>query len=117
MKTMKRANSVTVTLSATLLFCAVSAVASQPEIIDLPETLCCCPEPPAAPECTMLDNFSEKLARIEARIGELTLELNRLVWETYFDYAEQARIVPDIMTYPGLDYSALCDTVLSLIHI
>ena len=79
---MKRANSVTVTLSATLLFCAVSAVASQPEIIDLPETLCCCPEPPAAPECTMLDNFSEKLARIEARIGELTLELNRLVWET-----------------------------------
>mgnify|MGYP000757423989 FL=1 len=111
MKTMKRANSVTVTLSATLLFCAVSAVASQPEIIDLPETLCCCPEPPAAPECTMLDNFSEKLARIEARIGELTLELNRLVWETYFDYAEQACIVPDIMTYPGLDYSALCDTV------
>ena len=38
-------------------------------------------------------------------------ELNRLVWETYFDYAEQARIVPDIMTYPGLDYSALCDPV------
>lgn len=64
----------------------------------------------------MLDNFSEKLARIEARIGELTLELNRLVWETYFDYAEQARIVPDIMTYPGLDYSALCDTVSAIAY-
>lgn len=111
MKTMKKAASATVALSAVLLFCAAPAVASQPEIIVLPETLCCCPEPQSAPECVLPESSSEKLARIEARIGELALDLNRLVWETYLDYAEQARIVPGIMTYPGLDYRAVCDTV------
>lgn len=111
MKTMKKAIFATVALCTALLFRAASAAAGNPEIIALPETLCCCPEPQAAPECVLPENSSEKLARIEARIGELTLDLNRLVWETYLDYAEQTRIVPGIMTYPGLDYRAVCDTV------
>lgn len=108
---MKKACLAAVALCAGLQFCAVSAAAGNPEITALQERVCVCAEPRANPEYAAPESSAEKLARLEARIGELTLDLNRLVWESYLDYAEQTRTLPYIMNYPGLDYRALCDSV------
>lgn len=54
---------------------------------------------------------AEVLVRLDERIDCLALELNRITWECYFEYAEQVRITPDIMDYPGLNHRALRDTV------
>lgn len=59
-------------------------------------------------------DLTEVLVRLDERIECLALELNRITWECYFEYAEQGRITPDIMDYPGLNYRTLCDTVPSI---
>lgn len=56
-------------------------------------------------------DLTDVLVRLDQRIECLALELNRITWECYFEYAEQGRITPDIMDYPGLNHRALRDTV------
>lgn len=56
-------------------------------------------------------DLTDVLVRLDERIDCLVLELNRITWECYFEFAEQGRITPDIMDYPGLNYRTLCDTV------
>ena len=120
---MKTTNPAGRVLCAALLLFSLPAAAGNPAISVAPP-VCICPEPPTVPgsrtECWELlslesqdsaDSPAEKLARIDARIRELSLELNRLVWETYLDYAAEVRVAPAVLNYPGLDYRALCDTV------
>lgn len=57
------------------------------------------------------EELSGKLARIDAQIAQKTRELNYLTVACYIDYARQSRIIPTVMSYPGLDYRAVCDTV------
>lgn len=52
-----------------------------------------------------------KLAHLDREIAERALALNRLVWESYLEYAERGAITPDVLDYPGLDYRAVRDTV------
>ena len=64
------------------------------------------PEEPSAREAT-----DRRIARLDEAIRQVELTRNRLMWNTYLDYAEQGRITPDVMDYPGLDYERLRDTV------
>ena len=52
-----------------------------------------------------------RIAKLDAEIRRLDLRLNRLIWETYIDYARQARITPKVFSLPGLNYARLRDTV------
>lgn len=63
-------------------------------------------EEPSAREAT-----DRRIARLDEAIRQVELTRNRLMWNTYLDYAEQGRITPDVMDYPGLDYERLRDTV------
>lgn len=52
-----------------------------------------------------------RIAQLDGVIQRLDLQINRLTWETYLDYAEQARITPKVFSLPGLNYARLRDTV------
>lgn len=88
MKTMK----ILTALCLTLLFASLSARA----------------EEPAA------EILRAKLARIDAEIAQRSLDLNYRTVECYIDYAERNRLTPPVMTYPGLRYNAVCDTVAAI---
>lgn len=52
-----------------------------------------------------------RIVKLDEVIRRLDLRLNRLTWEAYLDYAEQARITPKVFSLPGLNYARLRDTV------
>ena len=66
---------------------------------------------PASEEPSAREATDRRIARLDEAIRQVELTRNRLMWNTYLDYAEQGRITPDVMDYPGLDYERLRDTV------
>lgn len=84
---------------AALLVAATCAAAQPAEGVSASEE-------PSAREAT-----DRRIARLDEAIRQVELTRNRLMWNTYLDYAEQGRITPDVMDYPGLDYERLRDTV------
>jgi tetratricopeptide (TPR) repeat protein len=66
---------------------------------------------PASDEPSAREATDRRIARLDEAIRQVELTRNRLMWNTYLDYAEQGRITPDVMDYPGLDYERLRDTV------
>lgn len=57
---------------------------------------------------------AEKLEQVEAAQAELTLELNRLVWNSYFDYAQRRGSMVDMRKFKSINIKAVCDTVPAL---
>lgn len=64
-----------------------------------------------AGELSASQERDRRIAQLDEAIRQVELTRNRLMWNTYLDYAEQGRITPDVMDYPGLDYARLRDTV------
>lgn len=59
-------------------------------------------------------DLQEKLARLDAEIARRTLDLNYLTMECYIEYAGDNGVTVPVMTYPGLRYALVCDTVPSV---
>lgn len=54
---------------------------------------------------------AEKLEQVEAAYAELTLKLNRQVWNSYFDYAQRRGSMVDMRKFKNMNVKAVCDTV------
>lgn len=65
----------------------------------------------SGPEAMKGKVLKARIAQLDGEIHRLDLQINRLTWETYLDYAEQARITPKVFSLPGLNYARLRDTV------
>ena len=65
----------------------------------------------SGPEAMKGKVLKARIAQLDGVIHRLDLQINRLTWETYLDYAEQARITPKVFSLPGLNYARLRDTV------
>lgn len=65
----------------------------------------------SGPEAMKGKVLKARIAQLDGVIHRLDLQINRLTWETYLDYAEQARITPKVFSLPGLNYTRLRDTV------
>ena len=65
----------------------------------------------SGPEAMNGKVLKARIAQLDGEIHRLDLQINRLTWETYLDYAEQARITPKVFSLPGLNYARLRDTV------
>lgn len=57
------------------------------------------------------DELKTRIGQLDETIRRLDLQLNQLIWKSYLDYAEQARITPKVFSLPGLHYARLRDTV------
>ena len=65
----------------------------------------------SGPEAMKGSELKARIEKLDGEIQRVELQLNRLTWETYLDYAEQARITPKVFSLPGLNYARLRDTV------
>ena len=65
----------------------------------------------SGPEAMKGSELKARIEKLDGVIQRVELQLNRLTWETYLDYAEQARITPKVFSLPGLNYARLRDTV------
>ena len=65
----------------------------------------------SGPEAMKGSVLKARIEKLDGEIQRVELQLNRLTWETYLDYAEQARITPKVFSLPGLNYARLRDTV------
>ncbi len=68
-----------------------------------------CSLPAAAQNKT--SDADAKLARIDARIAQIRLDINVATIDGYLAYAESQRLRPDLSKIPGLNVRILCDSV------